>query len=66
MWANKREWGHAQQRSAGGKGVRMRTQFGGAPPTSSGAWGMGVAPCARRKQGAETGGGVYKVEEVQQ
>ena len=60
----------------GGVGAHMAAQCrrkGGAyantvwwcTPPSSGALGMGVAPCARRKQGAETGGSMYKVEEAQ-
>ena len=57
--------GHARRSSAGGRGVRVRTPFGSAPPLQAHVeWG--VAPCARGKQGAETGGGVYKVEEALQ
>ena len=54
----------AQCRRKGG--ARVNIVWWRTPPPSSGAWGMGVAPCARRKQGAEMGGGVYKAEEAQQ
>ena len=55
MWANEVEWGHSRKSSAGGKGVRVQTQFGGTPPPplqARGEWGL--SPCARRKQGACT------------
>ena len=46
-------------------GARANTVWRRTPPLQvHGEWG--VAPCARCKQGAETGGGVYKVEEAQQ
>ena len=55
----------SRRSSAGGRGVRVQTLFGSAPPLQARReWG--VAPCARCKQGAETGGGVYKVVEAQE